>query len=265
MTTREGVPVLEWPLLDGHGVRAVVTTRGGGVSTGPYASLNLGLHVGDDPQAVHRNRSIAALAIGLGPDDVVVARQAHGRGVVQVGPADAGRGVLDESTAVPDADALVTRTPGLGLMVLMADCVPVVLVDPSTRAVACIHAGWRGTVADVVGAAVQVLVAGGSRPVDLLAGIGPAVPVDRYQVGPEVAEAVVEAFGPDADALIRPDGTGRWLLDLWAATRVALTRAGIPDEQIALAAVPTGPDGPFFSDRALRPCGRFGLLATLTD
>jgi polyphenol oxidase len=111
----------------------------------------------------------------------------------------------------------------------------------------------------------------------VLAGIGPAIGPDRYQVGEDVATEVRRYFGPAAEAgtgagagpILRPDGTGRWLLDLWAANRRQLAQAGLPDGQIHVAAVPTGPDpdgkgpGRFFSDRTARPCGRFALVARL--
>jgi len=90
---------------------------------------------------------------------------------------------------------------------------------------------------------------------------GPAIGPDRYQVGEEVAQAVRECFGERAPLVIRPDGTGRWLCDLWSANRLLLREAGVADHRIHVAAVPTGAD--FFSNRAARPCGRFGVLARL--
>jgi copper oxidase (laccase) domain-containing protein len=111
----------------------------------------------------------------------------------------------------------------------------------------------------------------GSRPADVIAGVGPAIAQDRYQVGPEVRDAVTDAFGPDADALIRPDPVpDRWRLDLWAANRLVLRGAGVPDARIHVTDLPTGPasdaesgSGYFFSDRAARPCGRLALVARL--
>lgn len=256
--------MLTWPLLDGHPVQAVVTSRRGGVSEGPYASLNLGLHVGDDPGAVQVNRQRAAAAIGLTLDDLVFCNQTHGRTVVEVSSADAGRGARTAATAIPGADALVTREAGVGLVVMVADCVPILLFDPVSRTLACVHAGWRGTVARVVEATIGAMAAHGVRAADLLVGVGPAIPGERYQVGEEVLDAARDGLGVDADAVISPDGTGRWRFDLWAANTRLLTAAGVPPQQISVSGIPTGPDTPFFSDRAQRPCGRFALLATLT-
>jgi hypothetical protein len=256
-----GVPVLRFPALDAAGVDAAVTSRHGGVSEGPYASLNLGLHVGDDPDRVVENRRRAAGTIGLGLDHLVVCRQTHGAHVATVGVADRGRGARSDVDVVDATDALVTTDADVGLVVMVADCVPIVLVDPDTRALACVHAGWRGTVAGVTTATVGRLVELGAEPGRLVAAVGPAIAADRYQVGPEVVEAATAALGPAVDALVAPDGTGRWTFDVQGANLHQLRAAGVPPEQIAVTALDTG--GDFFSDRAVRPCGRFAALARL--
>jgi polyphenol oxidase len=311
--TVPAVPVTSWGVFDGHAVDAVVTTRAGGVSSGPYASLNLGLHVGDDPALAVENRRRAVAAIGLALEDVVLCRQVHGREVVVVGDADRGRGTLTPDDA-PAADAIVTATPGLGIGVMVADCVPLVLYDPVARVVAAVHAGWRGTVARVTDAAIAAMGRLGSDPVDVIAGIGPAITADRYQVGEDVIDAARVCFGTDIDGpdgphgthgtdidgpdgthgtdtdgpdgprgthgtdtdgpdrpdgllgidvIVRPDGTGRWTFDLWAANRRLLVEAGVRPANIEVSAVGTGPGTPYFSDRAARPCGRFAALARL--
>jgi YfiH family protein len=256
--------VLRWPALDATGVvDAVVTTRTGGVSAGPYESLNLALHVGDDPARVVENRTRAAAAIGLGLDDLVFCRQSHGRAVAAVTTADRGRGAQSDEDALADADVLTTAEPGIGLVVMVADCVPMVLVDPVARLLACVHAGWRGTTQRVAQAAVEHLVALGASPERLVVGIGPAIQAERYQVGEEVVDAARHAFGARLDDVVRDDGTGRWQFDLWRANRVVLADAGVLDANVHLAALGTD-DGDFFSDRAERPCGRFAVLARLT-
>jgi polyphenol oxidase len=278
--------LLTWPALEASGADAAVTARAGGVSSGPYATLNLSLSVGDDPECVLENRRRLAAALGADPGDFVFARQVHGAKVRVVGEADRGSGALTIDDAIPDVDALVTSSPGLVLAILTADCVPIVLHDPVAGVLACVHAGWRGTVARVAAAAVAAMQALGSRPADVIAGIGPAMAPDRYQVGPDVRQAVTEAFGPavrsdlypeagqprpepTAPAFLRPDpgdrGGGHWLLDLWAANRSVLQEAGVPAAQIHVTDIPTGPAGndTFFSDRAARPCGRLALIARL--
>jgi YfiH family protein len=259
---RAGVEVLTFPSLEGHPLDVVVTGRAGGVSTGPYATLNLGLHVGDDPTAVLENRRRAAATIDLGLDDLVFAAQVHGAGVAVVHEVDRARGARDAADAVAGTDVLVTERRHLGLVVLAADCVPVVLYDPVGQRLACVHAGWRGTVARAAAAAVVALEALGSRPSDLLAAIGPAADPATYQVGAEVADAVVGALGLAGEEAICPDGPDRWLLDLPRATVAVLADSGVDPRRVSLSGTVTG-GGPFYSDRAARPCGRFGLLARL--
>ena len=279
-----GLRLLAWPALDAAGADAVVTARSGGVSSGPYATLNLSLSVGDDPGCVLENRRRLAAGFGASPEDFVFARQVHGAAVRVVGVADRGSGASCLDDAVADADALVTTSPGVVLAILTADCVPIVLHDPVAAVLACVHAGWRGTVAGVTTAALAAMQALGSRPSDVIAGIGPAIAAARYQVGGDVHQAVTQAFGPAAAAFIRPEARpaahpdarpdsapespDRWLLDLWAANRHALVAAGVPAPQIHTTTLPTGPATPagpslFFSDRTARPCGRLALVARL--
>lgn len=259
-TDGPGVPT--WGCFDPYSVDVVVTGRAGGVSTGPYESLNLGLHVGDDAERVVENRRRAAAAVGLGLDGMVFCHQTHGREVAVVGPDDRGRGTLAVADAVR-ADAVVTTTPDVGLAVMVADCVPIVLYDPDAHVVAAVHAGWRGTVARVTDAALETMSGLGTRPRDVIAGVGPAVTADRYQVGEDVVDAARDCFDGATSGIVRPDGTGRWTFDLWAANRRLLVEAGVPEGNIDVTALGTGPGTPFFSDRAARPCGRFAALARL--
>jgi hypothetical protein len=256
------LPVHRWPALAAAGVEVVVTTRHGGVSSGPYRSLNLALHVGDDPDAVAENRRRAAAALGASPTDLVLGNQVHGNGAVVVTGTDRGRGVHDQADTVPDADALVTAEPGPVLVTLVADCVPIVLVDPTARVLATVHAGWRGTAAGVVASALTAMAGLGADPARVLAGIGPAVAPAAYRVGDEVAEAL-RAAGCGGGGVLRPSGDGGWLADLPEANRLALVACGVHQDHITVDGASTGDPGPFFSDRRARPCGRFGLLARL--
>ena len=282
---RAGLPVLAWPAFDPLPVEAMVTTRHGGVSAGSYATLNLSFAVGDEAANVRENRRRAAAALGADPADFVFAAQVHGNHAEVVSAADRGRGTLADGDAVGPADALVTATPGTVLAILVADCVPIILYDPAAHVLACVHAGWRGTVARTAQAAIAAMCSLGSRPEDVIAGIGPSVAAGSYQVGQEVAAAARDAFGEEvtgaardasgqqAQALLRPALTsgpsgegarGQWLFDLPAANRHVLRAAGVPEGQIHVTATSTGPDpGLFFSHRAERPCGRFALAARL--
>jgi hypothetical protein len=298
-----GLSLLTWPALDASGADGAVTARSGGVSSGPYTSLNLSLSVGDDPECVLENRRRLAASLGASPADFVFAGQVHGAAVRIVGEADRGSGAFSLDDVVADTDALVTTSPRVVLAILTADCVPIVLHDPVAGVLACVHAGWRGTAAGVVTAAVAAMQTLGSRPADVIAGLGPAIPQSRYQVGPDVRQALTQHFGPAATTFMHPDpdpvlAPDRWRLDLWSANRHALQEAGVPAPQIHTTPLPTGPaaptgptpitpttpsagpatpstaadpttpsgptnPGPFFSDRSARPCGRLALVARL--
>jgi YfiH family protein len=258
-----GLPVLSWPAFDAHPLDAAVTTRDGGVSTGRYRGLNLGLLVGDDETAVLANRARVASAIGGSLDDFVFCEQSHQPNVHIVTAEHRGRGARSTADAIAQTDALVTAVPGITLAVMAADCVPLVLFDPVARVLACVHAGWGGTVRGVTPAAVETMRTLGAEPARIIAGIGPAIHPDRYQVGADVAELAERAFGEAVALVIRPDGTGKWLFDLWQANALQLTTAGVPPEQVHIAGRDTGPGTPFYSHRSEAPCGRFAAIARL--
>jgi len=256
----QSVAALTFGVLADGPVDAVVTTRHGGVSTGPFASLNLGLHVGDQDHMVLENRRRAAGLLSAGLNDLVLAEQVHGAGVAVVGPNEAGRGARDLHDAIHGVDALVTDQPGPVLVVLVADCAPVVLADPEAGVLGCVHAGWRGTVSGILEAALGAMASVGARPQRTVAAIGPTIAQDHYEVGPEVRTAL-EAHLGSAEPWCRPGRPGRFWFDLAGAVAACLRRAGVV--RIETAADTTGPPGPFYSFRAEGVCGRFGLLARL--
>ncbi len=266
MPDAPAVPLVPWPRAAEAGVAVAVTTRQGGASAAPYDTLNLGLHVGDVPETVVTNRARAAAAFGVGLDAVVFARQVHGAAAALVGPDDAGRGTRSEDDALPDTDILVTTSPGLTLAILVADCVPLALVDPAAHVLATVHAGWRGTAAGAVHAALRTMEAHGARAERVRAFLGPCVAPDRYQVNEEVLTALRNAARPGVldTGVARTDGPGHWLVDLVAANRQQLRAAGVGQAHVDDSGVTTAHDA-FFSDRAQRPCGRFALLARLLD
>lgn len=227
------------------GVDLFVTDRAGGVSAGPYASLNLGDHVGDDVGAVTENRRRVARAAGVPLDALIVVRQVHGSDI------------LDAAAVTPDseADGLVTTATTLALAVLVADCVPVALVEAPGRRVALVHAGWRGLAGGVIARAVAAFDTGAS----LHAFVGPCVSGRAYQVGPEVASRFADVAGA-----VTPDVGDRSRLDLRHVASAQLLDAGVHAESLHLSRAVTDGGGTFFSDRAQRPCGRFALVARRT-
>jgi len=245
--------------LGDDGVDCLVSTRLGGVSREPYASLNVGLGVGDDEEAVLTNRRRLLQAFGLDHERSVWGEQVHGDRVVAVAEADAGRGALDRASAVPAADALVTDVPGLPLCVTVADCVPLAVYDPLNRAVGLAHAGWKGTTAKIALRTVEAMRrAFGSEPAALRAAIGPSIGPQSYEVGSEVVDRVRDSFGAGAGELLAPRPGGRALLDLWQANRLALLEAGLALANVEVAGVSTADRlDSFYSHRAEGPTGRF--------
>ncbi|MGH2523949.1 MAG: peptidoglycan editing factor PgeF [Anaerolineales bacterium] len=236
-----------------HGVFA----RHGGVSTGPYASLNLSVSTGDSLDNVRANRERAFRALGRAPASVADLWQVHSAEVVR---ADSPRGAGEH---LGKADALVTNRPGVTLFLRFADCVPVLLVDPCRQVIGLAHAGWKGTLAKIVAATVQAMVEHyGSRPADIWAGIGPSIGPCHYEVGPEVVEQTWAGFGAHADELLAPRDS-RYHLDLWAANARVLREAGIERIESSHLCTACRTDE-FFSHRGERGrTGRFGALIGL--
>jgi polyphenol oxidase len=263
LVERDGLDVATWDLFDGVGLDALVTTRNGGVSEGPYASLNLALHVGDDPSWVLENRRRALALLGADLGDLVAAEQVHGARVSVVGAADRARGARSTADAVAASDGLVTTEPGLVIGILVADCAPIVLFDPEERVLGCAHAGWRGATAGVVEATIGTMEVLGARHERILAGIGPCIGPDRYEVRADVVDACAQHLG-SAQPWASPASEGHWWFDLAGAVEAILRRSGVGSDHIACSPLRTGPAGPFFSARDEGRCGRFALLARIT-
>ncbi|HEY0935801.1 MAG TPA: polyphenol oxidase family protein [Trebonia sp.] len=260
-----GLPLTLFPFT-GDGVTAVVSTRHGGVSTGAYDSLNLGGHVGDDPDAVTENRS--RLAAALGTARLTVADQRHTSRVALVTRELAGRGhdgVADSAAAFPATDAMITGQPGVALAILVADCAPLVFYDPVRRAAGVAHSGRAGTVRGVVPKTVAAMTAAfGTDPGDLLVGIGPAIGAASYEIGAAEAAQVTAAFGAAGARLLHPSRPGHARFDLAGAIRGQLGVAGVPAGNVHDLAIDTRTSTrDYFSDRAARPCGRFAAVAVL--
>ncbi|MEP7302439.1 MAG: peptidoglycan editing factor PgeF [Caldimonas sp.] len=217
MTLPPGWLAPDWA---GGGVGALMSTRDGGISTGPHASMNLGDACGDDPACVAANRARFAATCAAAP---IFLRQVHGARVVRVGAEDARAGSPRHA-----ADASLSTEPGVACTVLVADCLPVLFAAPGGRGVAAAHAGWRGLSAGVLEAAVAALCeAAGCRPVDLDAWLGACIGPAAFEVGADV----VEAFGVDPGAAgtrhFAPARPGKWLADLAGLARDRLGAAGL--------------------------------------
>jgi len=234
----------DWPVP--ARVRSWQTTRKGGVSQGPYASLNLAFHVGDDTEAVAINRVRLRAGLGL-PSEPVWMDQVHGNRVLKVDAGDSGA-----------ADAAVTSEPGRVLAVMTADCLPVLLTTQGGETVGVAHAGWRGLAGGVIGAAVAAF---DQAPSEMLAWLGPAIGAGAYEVGPEVRAAFVDQ-DPVAAAAFKRNTRGRWQADLVRLARMALLRSGVVEIYSGSVCTATH-EADYFSHRREAPCGRMVSLIWL--
>jgi YfiH family protein len=214
----------DWLRAPWHGDKlgALMTTRRGGYSAAPFASLNLGEHVGDDAQAVALNRAAFARVIGVTP---VFLRQVHGTRVVRLRRADTLAGATPH-----EADACLSGEPGIACCVLVADCLPVLMAAPAGRGVAAAHAGWRGLAAGVVEAALDALCEAAScGPAEIAVWLGAAIGPQRFEVGADV----LDAFGSAGEArFVRSApvaGVPRWHADLAGLARDRLLARGVRD------------------------------------
>jgi YfiH family protein len=247
-------------LLPDDLITHAIFSRIGGVSQGAYASLNVGLTVGDEPANVIQNREIAFRELSRNTESLSDSWLVHSTGAV----------VYREPRPVsqkipPQADIVLTDNPEVTLFMRYADCVPIILVDPVRRAIALAHAGWQGTVLKVAQAAVRNLIETFStRPEDILAVIGPSIGPQNYQVGDEVIERVEAAFGPDAESLL-PMINQSAHFDLWAANLLVLKQSGVT--QIDMSGICTfDHSAEWFSHRATGGnTGRFGVLLALKE
>jgi YfiH family protein len=212
----EGILAPRWP-APGN-VRALITTRNGGVSTGPYASFNLGAGSGDDAAAVAENR--ARLRRFL-PGDPVWLKQVHGTAVAD---ADAHAGTKAEV----EADAAIARGAGIVCAVLAADCLPVLLADAAGSVVGAAHAGWRGLAAGVVEKAIAAMQI---DPATLVAYLGPCISGARFEVGADVRDAFCSGDAA-AEVAFAPKAKGKWLANLPMLASLRLMRAGVSQHSI---------------------------------
>ncbi len=247
-------PVLIEAPSGAEGVRVVFSTRRGGVSGGPYASLNLGTTAGDDFAAVRANRTALARAVGIDPARAVTMRQVHGATVHHVGPRGGDGAFTGDLEGVADADACATTHPRVPLLALGADCPVIAAWRLDGQAVVAIHAGWRGLASGVVQAGIAALGASGAG---VAAAVGPHVGPCCYPVDAAMRDHMASLFGSD---VVR----GR-AVDLGLCTRRALAAAGVPDTRCQLVGACTSCDAArFFSYRRDgAETGRQAVLVTM--
>ena len=246
MTSLEPL-IPDWPAPPR--VRAAFTTRSGGVSTGAFDSLNVAMHVGDDPAAVARNRERVREALNL-PADPSWLEQVHGTDVAD----------LDQSGArgTPRADAAISREAGRVCVIQVADCMPVLFAARDGSGVAAAHAGWRGLAGGILEATVGALAV---PPGELIAWLGPAIGPRHFEVGEEVRAAFMGCSSAAAASFVR-NPRGRWQCDLYALARLRLSALGVGSIYGGLWCTFAEP-ARFYSYRRDGQCGRMGAFIWL--
>ena len=237
--------VPDWPVPER--VRALITSRNGGDSAGPYASMNLGLRVGDNPDAVEANRRLLKHFLPAEPRWL---DQVHGTTVIDA----------DTVTQPIQADASVTKYPGCVSVVMVADCLPILFADRTGSVIAAAHAGWRGLVGGVVENTVRALDA---TPRNLFAYLGPAIGPSAFEVGNDVRDAFIAADRA-AGVAFHPHKPGKWLADLFVLARQRLASTGVLNVYGGECCTYSDP-ARFFSHRRDKVSGRMAALVWIED
>lgn len=238
-------------------VRQGIFTRNGGVSPHPWVSLNLGGNIGDRREHIIENRKRLFDSISRPVHSLHDVWQVHSASVIH---ADQPRGLNIEPI---QADAMITDNPEVTLYMRFADCVPIFLYDPEKHAAGLVHAGWGGTVKKIVCHAVQAMqIHFGSKPEDILAGIGPSIGPDHYEVKSDVISQVTQSFGKKSrHVLIERDN--RVFLDLWQANRITLEEAGLAKIEIAGICTACNMEDWYSHRGEYGKTGRFGAVLAL--
>lgn len=232
-------------------LKQFTTTRTGGVSSGNYQSLNLGLRSADEKENIQENYNKLCKATGIKFEQFFVPHLTHSNAVVKIDKTllQKDKGTIDQF--ISGHDAIITNLPDIFVAVSTADCVPILLFDPKTNAVAAVHAGWKGTQSRILKNTVEAMTQNyGSNPADILAAIGPSISAEKYEVGNELVEAFQEADF-DVKEIFSFDYE-KPHLDLWKANEIVLLESGIKKEHIEIASICTlTNDDLFFSARRM--------------
>lgn len=267
--TYEYAPLLEdFPLTHG------VTYRYGGVSEGSFNSFNMGLHVGDTPDAVAENRKRLAQMLGVDSHRLTCGEQVHGVGVTRVTEELVGRGAFSWDDSIPDSDAIHTNLVEVPLLLLVADCVPVLIYDAAHHAVAVVHAGWRGAIAHIVERTIDSMhKAYGTLLSDCYLFIGPSIGADSFEVSEEIAEQFrqdMSALGlSQVDEVVRYIQRAEQLtphVDLKGYIAACVVHKGVPLKQVSVSSTDTmTTDGCYSYRRDHGRTGRMAMFAVLRD
>ncbi len=230
-----------------------VTTRSGGYSEDTFASFNCAPFSGDDIEKVKRNQEILCSRMGIQQQKLVIPFQTHGNTIRAIDQLYLGLSPEEQQRRLHGVDALITNLPGYCICVSTADCVPVLMYDTVNKAVAIVHAGWRGTVAKIVKQTLDVMEnTYNTEAKDVVAAIGPSISLDSFEVGEEVYDAFQKTGFDMTKISIWKEDTQKHHIDLWEANRLQLLDAGVLDDNIEISGICTYEEHErFFSARRL--------------
>jgi len=241
------------------GIKHFISGRTGGVSKDGYSSLNIGLSTDDSPENVVANRKKLAAEVGIPSGNFVFQNQVHHNTVKLITEKEKGAGTLSHSNAIADTDAMITNTKGICITLYVADCVPIILFDPVTNSVGVAHSGWQSTLKNIAGETVSAMQkAFGTKPENIIAGIGPSISQTNFEIGEDVVKLVHNAFENPDELLEFNEKSGKFHLDLWLACQNQLTDAGLTPYNIEIMNICSyGNNEQFFSARREVKSGRF--------
>lgn len=235
-----------------------VTTREGGVSEGKYGSLNLSLRVNDNPENVHRNRRLVAGSFNIDPYRLVFASQTHEDKVAIIDSGFFDIPDEEQKTYLQGVDALISNLRETCLCILTADCVPIVLYDPVAKAIGIAHAGWKGTVKEIVSKTVKAMSLNyGTKPEELITSIGPCISAESFEVGEEVAVAFDKVFEEREGIILKSNKWAKPHVDLVKANMESLIKCGVKPENIEVSGICTYQNPNIFFSARQSGEGRF--------
>ena len=248
-------------------IKNFVSTRIGGFSNFTKNDLNISFETKDTAKNVLKNRKILFDTLKINIDNCVMQNQVHGNKVIYVDENDITKGVYSHSTVVGDNDAMITDKENVCLFVFAADCVPILLYDSENKIIAAVHSGWQGTVKKIVQKTILLMQDKfGTKPANIIAGIGPSISVKNYEVGQNVIDAVIESFGTTEKYMKFNSVTKKYHFDLWFTNKLLLTELGVPEKNIEISGLCTFANSDkYFSARKDEPTGRFGAGIMLND
>lgn len=233
--------MLQFSVFDGYcDISHFITTRHGGMSEGNYATMNPSEYSGDVLDSVRMNRKFLLQEIGIAPERLFIPYQVHEAEIYPIESVFLGLTAEEQQLAMQGKDALITNLPGVCIAVVTADCVPLLIYAPDKNVVAAIHAGWRGTVKQIVVKTIRQMANDyACDPKQMIAGIAPSISPDFFEVGEEVVDAF-HAIGMDLNRIMqRNPETGKAHIDLWEANRIQLLEAGLQPERIEVSGICT--------------------------